>query len=72
MAVTGQDGLDNCPGGLHRVLAGKQRAIAYQSVAQQAFIRRLGSCLLFEQVEFPLLAEEILPRSLDPSCQEAG
>src|SRR5664279_4370326 len=65
--VAGQDWSDHRPGGFDRIFAGKQRSIADQSVAQQALVRRLAARLLLEEIQLPLLPQEILPRTLDAS-----
>jgi hypothetical protein len=60
VVVCFQDWIDHCPGGLHRVPTGEERAIARHGVAQKPLIGRFFSWLLFEQVDFPLLADELL------------
>ena len=39
--------IDHCPCGFHCILAGKQRSVAFHCVAQQPFVGRFFSRLLF-------------------------
>ena len=67
-----QHGIDHRPGGLDRVLAGEQRAVAGHRVAQQPLVGRFLAGLLIEQVELALVADELLARALDAGGEGDG
>ena len=56
-----KDWLDHRPGGLDRVFTGEERAVAGHGVAQEPLVGRFLSRLFFDQVEFSLVADELLP-----------
>src|SRR5487761_2508930 len=60
-----QDRIDHRLGSLDRIFPGEQRAIAGHGVAEQAFVGRFLFRLLVNQVEFALVADELLPRAFD-------
>jgi hypothetical protein len=67
-----KDWIDHGPGGLNCVLTGKKRSIADHGVAQKPLVRRFLPVLFFEQVELPLVPDELLPRELDASGEGDG
>ena len=56
-----KDWVDYRPGSLNRVLAGEQRSVADHGVGQKPLVGRFLPALFFEQVELPLIADELLP-----------
>src|ERR1035437_10638520 len=56
-----QDWIDHRPGGLNRILTGKERSVADHGIAQKALIGRILSRLLVKQVKLSLVADELLP-----------
>ena len=67
-----KDWLDHRPGGLNRVLTGEERAVAGHGVAQEPLVGRFRSRLFFKQIEFALVADELLPGALDASGEGDG
>ena len=67
-----EDRLDHRPGGLNRVLTGEERSVAGHGVAQEPLVGRFLSRLFFDQVEFSLVADELLPCALDASGEGDG
>ena len=59
--VVRKDRLDHRPGGLNRVFTGEERAVASHGVGQEPLVGRFLARLFFEQVEFSLVADEVLP-----------
>jgi hypothetical protein len=64
--------LDHRPRGLNCFLTSEERPVADHGVAQQPLVGRFLSRLLFDQVEFSLVADEFLPCVLDASRQGDG
>jgi hypothetical protein len=62
-----KDWIDDRLGGLNCVLTGEERSIAGHGVAQKPLVGRFLSRPFFEQVEFSLLPDELLPGKLDAS-----
>ena len=62
-----EDGLLHRPGRFDRFLAREKSPVADHCVAQEPLVGRLLSRLFFGQVGFSLVADEILPGSLDSS-----
>ena len=62
-----EDWIDHRPGGLDRVLAGEERSVAGHGVAQEPLVGRFLSRLFFDQIEFSLIADELLACALDAS-----
>jgi hypothetical protein len=71
LVVCLKDGIDRRPGGLNRILTGEERSVAGHRVAQEQFVGRFLARLLFDQVEFALVADELRPGShfLEKSMQ---
>ena len=63
--VGGEDGIDDRPGGLDRVLSGEQRAVAGHRVAEESFVGRFFVRLRIEQQKLALVAEELFAGALD-------
>src|SRR5271170_8528702 len=62
-----KDSVYHFPCGLNRIFTGEERSIAGHSVAEEPFVGRFRAQEFFEQVEFPLVADEFLPDALDAS-----
>ena len=62
-----QDGMDRCPSRFNCVLTGEECFVAGHGIAQEQLVGRLPVRLLFTQIEFPLVADELLPAALDAS-----
>jgi len=67
-----KDWIDHRPGGLDRVFTGEERSIAGHGVAQKPLVGRFLYRRLFEQVEFSLVPDELLPCELDASGEGDG
>ena len=67
-----EDGVDDRPGRLNRVLAGEQRAVAGHRVAQQQLVGQFLALLLFHQAEFSLVADELPTVALDARGESDG
>ena len=67
-----KDWIDHRPCCLNCVLTGEERSIAGHGVAQEPLVGRFLSRLFFDQVEFSLLANELLPGALDASGEGDG
>ncbi len=63
--------IDHGPGGLNRVLTGEERSVADHRVAQESLVRRFLTCLLLDQRELSLVADEFPPGALDASGEAA-
>jgi hypothetical protein len=63
--VGGEDGIDDRPGSLDRVLAGEQCAVDSHRVAEEPFVRGLFVGLGIEQQQLTLITEELLTGALD-------
>jgi hypothetical protein len=58
-----KNGIDPRPGVFNRILAGEERSVAGYGVAQQQLVRRFLVRVLFEQIELPLIADELIFRA---------
>jgi len=67
-----KDWIDHRPGGLNRVLAGEECAIAGHGVTQQPLAGCFLPRLFFQQVELALVADELLAGALDARGQGDG
>ena len=67
-----EDWTDHRPRGLDRVLTGEERSIAVHGVAQKPLVGHFLSRLFFEQVELPLLTDELLPCDFNASGEGEG
>ena len=67
-----QDSIDHRPGGLDRVLPGEERPVAGHGVGQEPLVRRLLARLMIDEVELPLVADELLADALDASGEGDG
>ena len=64
--------LNHRPSGLNCFLTSEECAVAGHGIAQQPLIGRFFTRLLFDQIEFSLVAEELLSCTLDASGQRDG
>jgi hypothetical protein len=64
-AVNLENRVDHRPGGLNRVLAGKERALARHGAAWEASAGGFLSPVLIDQIELSLVADELPPGALD-------
>src|SRR5512135_458500 len=67
-----KDRVDHRPGGLNRVLSGEERSIASHGISQKPLVGRFLSRLLFNQIEFLLVSDELLPCAFDASGEGDG
>jgi hypothetical protein len=67
-----KNGIDDRPGGLNRILAAEERSVAGHGIAQKPLVGRLFSRLFVDQVEFPLIADELLACALNASGEGNG
>src|SRR5205823_14239684 len=65
-------GVDDRPGGLDAVLAGEERLVAFQSVAEKPLVGLVFARLLVAQVELALTADELLTWLLDSGSERDG
>ena len=64
--------IDHRPGGVDRVLPGKQGSVSGHGSAQKPLVRTFLSLLVILEVKFPLISYELLSRGLDPGRKGNG
>ena len=72
LVVCLKNGSDRRPGGLNRILSGEERSVPGHGVAKEQRVRQLLARLFFDQIEFSLVADELLAAALDASGEGNG